>query len=62
MVAVHIAFYSDEIRTLREGDINLTQQIIAVRGKEGKNKERRSEVPITDSGCMWALERLLERT
>ena len=62
LVAVHIAFSSDEIRTLRQGDINLTQQIIAVSRKAGKNKARRREVPITDSRCMWALERLLERS
>ena len=62
LVAVHIAFSSDEMRTLRQGDINLTHQIIAVNRRHGKNKHRRREVPITDSRCMWALERLLERS
>lgn len=62
LVAVHIAFSSDEMRTLRQGDINLSHQIIAVSRKAGKNKTRRREVPIEDSRCMWALERLLERS
>ncbi len=44
LLAVHIAFSSDEIRTLQQGDINITHQIIAVNRKAGKNKYRRREV------------------
>jgi integrase len=62
LVALHIAFSSDEMRTLRQGDINLNHQIIAVNRKAGKNKFRRREVPITDSGCLWAIGKLLERS
>ena len=62
IVALHIAFSSDEMRTLRQGDINLNHQIIAVNRKAGKNKFRRREVPITDSGCLWAIQKLLERS
>jgi integrase len=62
LLAVHVAFSSDELRTLRQGDINLTHQVIAVNRKAGKNKFRRGEVPITESWCMWAGERLLERS
>lgn len=61
-LAVHIAFSSDEIRTLRQGDINLQHQIIAVNRKHGKNKYRRREVPLTDPRCVWALNQLLERS
>ena len=48
----HIAFSSDEIRTLRQGDINLTHQIVAVNRKAGKNKHRRREVPLTDAAAV----------
>ncbi|MGC2404544.1 MAG: hypothetical protein WA510_32435, partial [Acidobacteriaceae bacterium] len=46
-LALHIAFSSDELRTLRQGDINLQHQIIAVNRRAGKNKYRRREVPLT---------------
>jgi integrase len=62
LLAVHIAFSSDEIRTLRQGDINLTHQIIAVSRKAGKNTHRRREVPLTDPSCIWALNQLMERS
>jgi integrase len=62
LLAVHIAFSSDELRTLRQGDINLAYQIVAVNRKAGKNKFRRREVPLTDPSCIWALNQLLERS
>jgi integrase len=62
LLAVHIAFSSDEIRTLRQGDINLTHQIVAVDRRAGKNKYRRREVPLTEPRCIWALDRLMERS
>jgi len=62
LVALHIAFSSDEMRTLRQGDVNLNHQIIAVNRKAGKNKFRRREVPITDGSCLWAIGKLLERS
>jgi integrase len=61
LVAVHLCFSSDEMRTIRIGDINLTYQIIGVNRLYGKNKFRRREVPICESGCGWALERLIAR-
>jgi integrase len=62
LVAVHVAFSTDEIRTLRRSDINLNHNIVAVNRKAGKNKFRRREVPLTDRDCIWALDRLLERS
>ena len=50
------------MRTLRQGDINLQYQIVAVNRRAGKNKFRRREVPLTDPGCVWALKQLLERS
>jgi integrase len=62
LVALHICFSSDEMRTLRQGDVNLAHQIIAVNRKHGKNKWRRREVPLEDNRCLWALNQLLERS
>ena len=61
MVALHLTFSSDEMRTIRIGDINLHSQIISVNRRYGKNKYRRRVIPICDAGCSWALERLIER-
>lgn len=60
LAAKHLAFSSDEMRTIRIGDINLTYQIVGVNRRFGKNKYRRREIPITDAACMWALENLIE--
>src|ERR1700761_4385020 len=62
LLALHTGFSSDELRTLRQGDINLRFQIIGVNRRYGKNKYRRREIPVTDSRCLWALERLLDRS
>jgi integrase len=61
LIAVHLTFSSDEMRTIRIGDINLTHQIVSVNRQVGKNSYRRREVPICDGACSWALERLIER-
>jgi integrase len=61
LAAVHLTFSSDEMRTIRVGDINLTHQIVGVNRRYGKNKFRRRDVPISDGACMWALARLIER-
>src|ERR1700733_3613741 len=61
LAAVHLTFSSDEMRTIRIGDINLTHQIVGVNRRYGKNKFRRRDVPVSDGACMWALERLIER-
>lgn len=62
LVALHTCFSSDEMRTIRQGDINLEQGILGVNRRYGKNRFRRREVQLTDDKCIWALERLLERS
>ncbi len=62
LLALHTGFSTDELRSIRQGDINLRFQILAVNRKIGKNKTRRREIPLTDSRCLWAIERLLERS
>src|ERR1700722_6136260 len=61
LMAVHLTFSSDEMRTIRIGDINLAHRIISVNRQVGKNSYRRREVPIEDEACIWAIERLIER-
>jgi integrase len=62
LLALHTGFSSDELRTLRQGDVNVRHQILAVNRRHGKNKWRRREIPIADSRCLWALERLMDRS
>jgi integrase len=62
LVVLDTTFSSDEMRTLRQGDINLAQRVLSVNRQHGKNKYRRRTVPIEDADCLWALERLLERS
>jgi len=62
MVALHTTFSSDEMRTIRIGDINLHAQTIKVNSRYGKNKFRRRTVAIEDAGCAMALGRLIERS
>lgn len=61
LVALHVTFSSDEMRTVRLGDINRHSQILGVNSHYGKNYARRRSVTIEDGACMWALERLMER-
>jgi integrase len=61
LVALHLTFSSDEMRTVRLGDINLHHQIVGVNNNYGKNRARRRSVTVEDGACLWALERLMER-
>ncbi len=61
LVALDLTFSSDEMRTIRQGDVNLRYQIVGVNRRYGKNAYRRREIAIADGACVWALERLLER-
>lgn len=62
LLALHTGFSSDELRTLRQGDCNIHFQILAVNRRHGKNKWRRREIPLADARCIWALDRLLDRS
>lgn len=62
LVALHTCFSSDEMRTIRQGDINLTSGILGVNRRHGKNTFRRREVALSDDKCIWALGQLLARS
>lgn len=61
LVALHLTFSSDEMRTIRLGDINLHHQLVGVNNNFGKNYARRRSVTVEDGACLWALQRLMER-
>lgn len=61
LVALHLTFSSDEMRTIRLGDINLHHQIVGVNNNFGKNYARRRSVTVEDGACLWALQCLMER-
>ena len=61
LVATHLTFSSDEMRTIRLGGINEVSQIVSVNPRYGKNATRRRNVTVEDPACMWALQRLKER-
>jgi len=61
LAALHLTFSSDEMRTLRIGDINVAHQLVGVNPAFGKNFARRRTVTVEDGACMWALQKLMER-
>jgi integrase len=62
LAALDLGFSSDEMRTLRQGDVNMGYQIVSVNRNFGKNSYRRRSVPILGADGVWAFERLLERS
>lgn len=60
LVAIHLTFSSDEMRTIRLGDINIPMQMVSVNPNFGKNSERRRTNTIEDGTVLWALQRLME--
>lgn len=52
---------TNEIRSLRLGDVNLQQQIVSVPPLGAKNRYRVRTIPLTTAEAQWALEKLLVR-
>jgi integrase len=61
LLALHVCFSSDEMRTLLQGGLNLTFGILGVNRRFGKNQYRRRDVSLTDGPAIWAAERMLDR-
>jgi integrase len=61
LAALHLNFSSDEMRTLRFGDINLAYQTASVNPSYGKNRVRRRTNTIEDGACLWALQQIMQR-
>lgn len=60
IVGIHCTLSTIEERSLKLGDINLSQRVILIRTASAKNKHRSRTNPLTDS-ALWAIERLIER-
>ena len=61
LVAIHLTFSSDEMRTLRIGDINMPFQLVTVNPHFGKNVNRRRTNSVEDGAVLWALQNLIDR-
>lgn len=61
IVAFHTCASTNELRSLRLGDINLHQRIISVPWPGAKNKYRHRDIAIENADAAWALQRLISR-
>jgi integrase len=61
IVAFHTCASTNELRSLRLGDVNLYQQMISIPWPGAKNRYRHRDIAIENADCMWALQRLMER-
>ncbi len=61
LAAFDLTFSSDEMRTLRVGDVDLAHRIIGVNRNFGKNDYRIRTIPLSTAKVLFALERLLAR-
>lgn len=61
VLAFNTCMGTNEIRSLRIGDINLPSRILTVPVEGSKNKYRHRTIPIVDGETGWAIEQLLAR-
>jgi integrase len=61
LVTLASTFSTDEMRTLRIGDVNVLHRQLAVNRKFGKNSFRRRINFVEDPSALWALEQLLHQ-
>jgi integrase len=61
VVALQTTASTNEMRSLRLGDINLHQGAMLIRRMGAKNKFRIRTIPLESPEVVWALERLTER-
>jgi integrase len=61
IAALQTCCSTNELRTLRLGDVNLEHAAITIRVEGAKNKFRRRTIPLESSEVVWAFERLVER-
>jgi integrase len=61
VLAFETSMSTNEIRSLRVGDINLTARIINIPAAGAKNRFRQRTIPIHSADGLWAAEQLLHR-
>jgi integrase len=61
VAALQTCASTNELRTLRLGDVALQYGMITIRDEGAKNKYRKRTIPLESSEVIWAFERLVER-
>lgn len=61
VIAFETSMGTNEMRSLRIGDVNLFHQTISIPPEGGKNNARIRTVPLVTGDALWAAEKLLER-
>lgn len=61
VLALQTTASTNELRTLRLGDVLLEQNILQIRREGAKNKYRIRTIPLETEEVIWALERMIER-
>ena len=62
LLSFHTCMSSNEIRSLRIGNLNLESRILTVPAEGAKNRHRIRTIPIEDADALWAAEQLISRT
>lgn len=61
IAALQTCCSTNELRSLRLGDVQLSHATITIRKEGAKNKYRRRSIPLESGEVLWAFERLIER-
>jgi integrase len=61
MVGLQTSCSSNELRSLRLGDIFLDRGLMEVRAGSAKNPYRKRTIPLQSEGLLWALSKLMEQ-
>jgi integrase len=61
VLALRTTASTNELRSLRIGDVLLSQGVLQIRREGAKNKYRMRTIPLETPDVIWALERLIER-
>jgi len=61
VLALQTTASTNELRSLRLGDVFLMQGVLQIRREGAKNKYRIRTIPLETPEVVWALERLIER-
>jgi integrase len=61
LIAFDTTMSTNEMRSLRLGDINLHHQTVNIPWSGSKNRYRHRSVPLESADCLWAMQQLLDR-
>ena len=61
VIAFETSMSTNEIRSLRIGDINLQHRILSIGAQGAKNRYRARTIPLHSAAVVWSAEQLIER-